>query len=625
MLTDEETPEALLDLLQMGTELQTAELRIQEALRANRIITILKVLFADSQDSTENSTSSPVDTTGEGYSKAEQLLGMHKILPDQGMESELQSTDVPAHLHSSRSHERRKTHHERRNKLQGQTWRYIPEEDSTALNLNSLVLRERLDKMLAERLQAILNASHLIRLLRQVLKNIALEGRHEIKQNLHQIQVRLEDDICYFFDQIDNDRTVPSFQVAVAMRVCAESMRQLWPHVSDKAEDEEKEGKKGQEKEKEKEKEDSSSLSSAGTKVQEDLAENSDELFNTDIHGPDDGSRLGRVSRNWSIVANDVLSKKKPIKNSAVSKQDNKRKSIPKPKQLRRTPGPLVDLFVLSSLRPLASFVRLFSSNSPDGEHTRSSRASYHDNDNNDEDEDENSWPNGDNGDNGKPACHRNLESLKNLLERARNIVHIRLRTLRVSLGEDITTERSPSLSTSSVPTSVSSATAASSSSSSNVSASNRQPSKNITATHLLFIEELLKDMYNNKVWGLGLAIARAFGHAPETSPAATQPTPTLSSSLTQTGKAEPPSLFTRQDIIEAHKLAWDLVGDMSVANGTSFKRCSNGVWYRLILSFAKIDLFFLPHIGVPLYCSLVPLPRTRSSTTSSESDGCVV
>jgi hypothetical protein len=72
----------------------------------------------------------------------------------------------------------------------------------------------------------------------------------------------------------------------------------------------------------------------------------------------------------------------------------------------------------------------------------------------------------------------------------------------------------------------------------------------------------------------LGLAIARAFGHAPETSPAATQPTPTLSSSLTQTGKAEPPSLFTRQDIIEAHKLAWDLVGDMSVANGTSFKRC---------------------------------------------------
>ena len=179
MTTDEETPEALLDLLQMGTELQTAELRIQEALRANRIITILKVLFADSLD-TENTAQ--VDTTGDGYTKAEQLLGMHKILPDQGMESEVQSTDVPVHLRASRSHERRKIHHERRNKLQGQTWRYIPEEDSTALNLNSLVLRERLDKMLAERLQAILNASHLIRLLRQVLKNISLEGRHEIKK-----------------------------------------------------------------------------------------------------------------------------------------------------------------------------------------------------------------------------------------------------------------------------------------------------------------------------------------------------------------------------------------------------------------------------------------------------------
>ena len=65
----------------------------------------------------------------------------------------------------------------------------------------------------------------------------------------------------------------------------------------------------------EKEKEDSSlsslsSLSSAGTKVKEGFAENNDELFDMDIHDPDDGSRLERVSHNWSIVACGTLKTK---------------------------------------------------------------------------------------------------------------------------------------------------------------------------------------------------------------------------------------------------------------------------------------------------------------------------
>ena len=67
---DNTTPEALLDLLHMGTQLRTTELRIQEALRAKHLITIFKVLISeDNADSSED------------YSRVEKLLGMDKILP----------------------------------------------------------------------------------------------------------------------------------------------------------------------------------------------------------------------------------------------------------------------------------------------------------------------------------------------------------------------------------------------------------------------------------------------------------------------------------------------------------------------------------------------------------------
>jgi hypothetical protein len=369
---DNTTPEALLDLLHMGTQLRTTELRIQEALRAKHLITIFKVLISeDNADSSED------------YSRVEKLLGMDKILPDQGVEvtSEKKWLKVKKSI-VDRNRLRRKRPVNLDflvNSLLYDKWRYIPEDDPIALNLYSLVLRKKIDEDIEERLQAMLNSSHLVRLLRELIKK-SPPASDRVKKKLIQIQVRLEDDICYFFDQIDNDRTVPSDQVALSMRVCAESMRQLWPHVSDYV----------------------------------------DEV--------DDGSKV--------------------IVDSKVENITKKNKT----KRRLRTPGPLVDLFVLSSLRPLASFVRLFSSD--------------------------------------------NLKvGLTNLLERARNIVHIRLRTLRKSFGDDMITQKKWPSSTTKLPSHLSHYT----------------PMKDISSTHLLFIHELLKDMYNNKVWGLGIAIKKAF------------------------------------------------------------------------------------------------------------------
>ena len=117
---DNTTPEALLDLLHMGTQLRTTELRIQEALRAKHLITIFKVLISeDNADSSED------------YSRVEKLLGMDKILPDQGVEA----TSEKKWLKVKKSIVDRNRLRRKRpvnldflvNSLLYDKWRYIPE------------------------------------------------------------------------------------------------------------------------------------------------------------------------------------------------------------------------------------------------------------------------------------------------------------------------------------------------------------------------------------------------------------------------------------------------------------------------------------------------------------------
>ena len=90
--THPHTPETLLDLLRMGTELETAETRIQKALRACILISLVTALKKEGKRARDQSQSTLSLTThdstvDESFSKVEQLLHMHQILPDSGIPS----------------------------------------------------------------------------------------------------------------------------------------------------------------------------------------------------------------------------------------------------------------------------------------------------------------------------------------------------------------------------------------------------------------------------------------------------------------------------------------------------------------------------------------------------------
>ena len=513
----EHTPETLLDLLRMGTELETAESQIQKALRTCVLIRLVSALRKEAK-MLVSSTLASSSGVEEGFSKVEQILGMHKILPDHPV-VEIDTEDSSNFsFHSEERHHHPSIHRQVRHQRLRHTveqWRYLPEEDSVALDLHSLVLRGMLDGKLSERLQAMLSASHLVRLLRKLDLEIMSEKVVNVsvpqaatptteaaaaaagKQRLRDIQIRLEDDICFFFEQLDNDRTVPSFRVALSMRVCAESMRQLWPHLSDNTDDE-------------------------------------------DV----DVTRATKTTHDGTTTTSveEVL--------------------VP-----TRTSGPLVELFVFKSIRPLASFVELFTPALEQNQKVGKSRESKES-----KDYERKKHTKGEEGGEGESITNnqqnnRNLELLTNLLERARSIVHTRLATLRASLGKIMASKHSSLLPSIRLGTnrSTEGSTERSTVGFSGIAFSGTVPSRtasssialDISETHQRFIYALLQDMYFNKDWGIDSAIQRAFVTANITAPAAT----TGTTGTTATGR------FAPEDVVRMHELAWSLVGGMAAAN----------------------------------------------------------
>ena len=468
-----QTPKALLDLLVMGRQLETTEIRIQRALRAKFLLQVIKDLNSVEHDSNDS------------ISQLEQL--MDKIQPEQPVdcvETEQQTVmnfKTQGSAKSSRLTTLRTTLRTTRE------WRYVPEKDPTALDLDSLVLRGLLHENLAERLHAMLASSHVICLLREKLLQSKMND--SMKQRLHDIQERLEDDICYFFDQIDKPGTHTTFKfnspVSLSMRACAESMRQLFPHVSDTV-DEGGEGTREERQGEERRGEEKGQRQEAGEIT---LKRN-----NTGLK-----SRSRSRSRSSS---------------SATAPQKNKGSP---------GPGPLVRLFVLKSISPLASYVKLFG-----GDATTIKRKRK--NDSKDE-----------------MDTNRNIQLLMHLLQRARNIARTRLATLRIALGKDHGRIKNNTAT-------------------SKVSWLNDDETiGRITDTHQTFIHALLNDIYYNETWGLDHVVKNAFAGSLSNIQRATLP---QHAALPAADKKKSNEIFfTQEDVMEAHKLAWQLVGDMTAAN----------------------------------------------------------
>ena len=546
--THPHTPETLLDLLRMGTELETAETRIQKALRACILISLVTALKKEGKRARDQSQSTLSMTThdstvDESFSKVEQLLHMHQILPDHPVSIEIEKDN------NNTTNSNNTFSGARHNTTRRGQWRYLPEDDAVALDLQSLVLRGMLDEKLSERLQAMLSASHLIGLLRKLVQGdlIGVSAQHRLRD----IQVRLEDDICFFFEQLDNDRTVPSFRVALSMRVCAESMRQLWPHLSDVDDETESELEFKQAKATE-----NTGIGVKGNKGEED----------------------------------------KKDKKEKKEKEKKEKKATTPPSDTSntlttRTPGPLVELFVFKSIRPLASFVELFSpvnEGSNKMSRLQKKRSCFllgeqkETNDKKEQKDKEKKEFQKENKEQEQEE-NRNLELLTNLLERARSIVETRLGTLRVSLGQGMANG------VSNVMSKNKDGLGRGSGGTSNGNGGSRSANQivtNISETHLRFVHALLHDMYYNKEWGIGPAVGRAFGvtigqppNALSTS-SSTSSTPTTSRTSSTTIRQTQESIntehpdhstttsrFVFKDIVEAHKLAWSLVGGMSIGH----------------------------------------------------------
>ena len=147
--THPHTPETLLDLLRMGTELETAETRIQKALRACILISLVTALKKEGKRARDQSQSTLSMTThdstvDESFSKVEQLLHMHQILPDHPVSIEIEKDNNNT---TNSNNTFSGAHH---NTTRRGQWRYLPEDDAVALDLQSLVLRGMLDEKLSE-------------------------------------------------------------------------------------------------------------------------------------------------------------------------------------------------------------------------------------------------------------------------------------------------------------------------------------------------------------------------------------------------------------------------------------------------------------------------------------------
>ena len=213
---------SLQELRRMGESLHLAEIRIQRALRAK----LLLELYAKLQKEAKRIDAGVGMGGGAAYSEVERALALDKIEPELPI-VDCDSTGVKERPSSLRRHAKHFHRSVRKHK-----WRFVPVGDP-ALDLQRRLILGRLSGDLYTRLQSMLSASHMMRLLRMLLNKVGGGSRvTTAARRHHEIQCRLEDDIMFLFEEIDVDRTTPSPRVGLVMRVCAESMRQLWPHVT---------------------------------------------------------------------------------------------------------------------------------------------------------------------------------------------------------------------------------------------------------------------------------------------------------------------------------------------------------------------------------------------------------
>ena len=294
---------SLQEMRRMGERLNFAEIQIQRALRAKLLLEI----YAKLQKEAKHMDAGVVMGGMHIYSPVERALALDKIEPEFPIVDRDGNRAPP---NTSLSRERSSHRHHIRHShpaVREHTWRFVPPGDP-ALDLHRLLILGRFNEDLYTRLQSMLSASHMMRLLRMLVKKVGGGNKATTAaRRLREIQCRLEDDIMFLFEEIDVDRTTPSPRVGLVMRVCAESMRQLWPHVTDDA---------------------ASTSSSPATSTSAATADTAD---------------TNMVSASFSAPTTSITSR------SIGSRF------------LERSPGPLVQLFIELSLQPLLNWRRLFS------------------------------------------------------------------------------------------------------------------------------------------------------------------------------------------------------------------------------------------------------------------------